>query len=184
MLDWSAESNRLLIFERVCTWALPLVASLGSMVVSHPAVASTRYDGNWSVVIVTNHGACDPTLRYGVQIANGAIISNASGIAAVQGRVSPNGAVRVTVRSGEESAEGAGRLAASRGAGAWRGRNGTCSGTWTAERRGYGDYARETEAPGRVVAQGYPASVAHGERRHHRRSLTGSVKWKQSAGER
>ena len=36
--------------------------------VAVPASAATKYDGDWSVVITTSNGACQPSVRYGVQI--------------------------------------------------------------------------------------------------------------------
>lgn len=99
------------------------------------ASAATHFDGHWSVVIVTNRGECDPTSRYGLQIANGTIGAGAE--AAVQGRVSATGVVRVTVRSGGQWAAGSGRLSEDRGSGVWQGKGsrGSCSGIWIAERR-------------------------------------------------
>jgi hypothetical protein len=101
------------------------------------AFAGTIYDGNWSVVIVTRGGACVPTFRYAVQIADGAVIDG-GGMAKVQGQVNPTGAVRVVVRSGYQWASGSGRLSRNTGGGMWRGEgaSGICRGTWVAERRG------------------------------------------------
>src|SRR5271155_3627404 len=50
------------------------------------AFAHSVYDGAWSVLIVTRSGACEPTFRYGVQIADGTVIDG-GGMATVQGRV-------------------------------------------------------------------------------------------------
>jgi hypothetical protein len=105
------------------------------MTIAAPAVARSAYDGDWSVVIATRGGACPPSVRYGVQIINGTVTS---GQAQVQGRVSPNGTVRVTVQAGGQSASGSGRLTGARGGGVWRGQGnaGFCEGTWVAERSG------------------------------------------------
>jgi hypothetical protein len=101
-----------------------------------PAVAHTPYDGDWSVVIVAHGGACDSSYRFGVQVADGLVI-NDGGLATVQGRVTPTGLVRVSVRAGSQWANGSGRLTGKRGGGVWRGQgaNGNCGGTWIAERR-------------------------------------------------
>jgi hypothetical protein len=55
----------------------------------------------------------------------------------MQGRVTRSGAVSVTVRSGNQWANGSGRLGRNRGGSAWRGQgtSGACHGTWVAERR-------------------------------------------------
>jgi hypothetical protein len=100
------------------------------------ADARTAYDGDWSVVLATNSGACGPSYRFGVQIADGAVIYE-GGMVTMQGRVAPSGAVRVAVQSGSQSANGYGHLTKSRGGGVWRGQGtgGHCSGNWMAERR-------------------------------------------------
>ena len=58
------------------------------------AFARTVYDGDWSVLILTRGGACEPAVRYGVQIADGMVI-NGGGMATVQGRVTRSGTVSV-----------------------------------------------------------------------------------------
>jgi hypothetical protein len=100
------------------------------------AAARTPFDGDWSVMIVTSNGPCAASYRSGVQIANGAVISG-GGLVDMQGQVTPKGAVRVTVQSGSQWANGYGRLTKTRGGGQWRGQgtSGSCSGTWIAERR-------------------------------------------------
>jgi hypothetical protein len=49
------------------------------------AFARTVYDGDWGALILTRGGACEPAIRYGVQIADGTVI-NGGGMATVQGR--------------------------------------------------------------------------------------------------
>lgn len=113
------------------------VVALASVAVIGPAFARTAYDGDWSVVIVTDGGACDASYRFGVQVAHGRVISDSAGGAAVQGQVAPTGVVKVIVRSGSEWARGFGRLGKNCGSGVWRGQgsSGACSGRWLAERR-------------------------------------------------
>ena len=102
-----------------------------------PASARTAYDGNWSVLIVTNSGSCDRAYRYGLSIQNGAVIYEGSAAVNVAGRVNPNGAVSVRVWAGQQGASGSGRLSRNSGSGNWRGTGsmGTCAGVWSAERR-------------------------------------------------
>jgi hypothetical protein len=113
-----------------------LVVAFAWIAVPTTAFAYTVYDGDWSVLIFTRGGACEPSVRYGVQIADGMVI-NGGGIATVQGRVTRSGTVSVIVRSGNQWANGSGRLGRNRGGGAWRGQgtSGVCRGTWVAERR-------------------------------------------------
>ena len=122
--------------SRAAIYGSILIAACCGMMV--PALASSQFDGDWSVVITTRGGGCDPSFRYGVQIDNGRVLDNGGSGAMVQGRVTPNGAVSVSVRSGGEWANGSGRLGLTSGGGVWRGQgsSGACEGTWVAERRG------------------------------------------------
>jgi hypothetical protein len=124
------------INQMLCANVPILVVAFGLIAISATAFAHTIYDGDWSVLILTHGGACEPSVRYGVQIADGMVI-NGGGIATVQGRVTRSGTVRVIVRSGNQWANGSGRLGRNRGGESWRGQgtSGDCHGTWVAERR-------------------------------------------------
>jgi hypothetical protein len=102
------------------------------------AQARTPYDGSWSVLIVTQKGDCDRAYRYPVKIVNGVVSYAGEATFNVSGRVGGAGNVRVTVSRGESRADGSGRLSGTSGSGSWRGSstNASCSGTWTAEKRG------------------------------------------------
>jgi hypothetical protein len=102
-------------------------------VASAPAAKPT-FDGNWSVLIVTEKGDCDRAYRYAVRInADGSVNYAGTASFTVSGKVQQNGAVIVTVARGNQSATGSGKLSLTDGSGTWTG--GPCSGTWTAERR-------------------------------------------------
>jgi hypothetical protein len=113
------------------------LACAGIAAPSGTAVARSSYDGSWSVLIITRNGACDRTVRYDVQISNGYVLDG-GGAANLQGRVAPNGAVRVSVSAGSQRAVGSGRLSRGYGGGRWQGQGsaGICAGVWQAERRG------------------------------------------------
>ena len=100
------------------------------------ASAQRGFDGQWSVLIVTEHGTCDRAYRYGVTIRGGNVTYD-GGVVNLSGRVASNGAVRVRVSSGSAFADGTGRLNRNAGSGNWSGQSGNsrCSGYWTAERR-------------------------------------------------
>jgi hypothetical protein len=99
-----------------------------------PSMALPSYDGLWSVLIVTEKGDCDRGYRYPIRIVRGAL-SNAGDTAfSIAGNVGPTGLIRVTVSHGNASANGLGQLAGDMGSGSWS--SSSCSGTWTAERRG------------------------------------------------
>jgi hypothetical protein len=100
--------------------------------------AATAFDGMWSVQIITESGTCDRAYRYGVRISNGDVVNESGEAANLQGRVAPNGRIRVSVSAGSQQASGEGRLSATTGSGTWRGEGsaGSCAGVWQAERRG------------------------------------------------
>lgn len=109
-----------------------LIAATASLAASANASAP-RYDGIWSVSIVTQKGDCDRGYRYPIRISHGVLANGGSDPFTISGKVAPSGAITVTVSHGDESATGSGRLAGDTGGGYWAG--GSCSGTWTAERR-------------------------------------------------
>ena len=125
-------------------FVLAVIASAAST----PVLARTPYDGDWSVMIVTRSGACQPTYRYGVEIINGRVIGPSGSGAAIRGQVSRAGAVSVSVRAQGQWASGYGRLGGNRGSGRWRGQgtSGSCAGTWVAQRSGFAPRA-ESGAP-------------------------------------
>lgn len=95
--------------------------------------AMPRYDGLWSVSIVTTKGDCIASYRYPMRIVGG-VLANGGDIAInVSGKVAADGAVIVVVSRGDTHASGSGRLAANAGNGSWK--TSSCAGLWTAERR-------------------------------------------------
>jgi len=100
------------------------------------AFARSIYDGDWSVLIITQSGSCDASYRYGVTISDGNVIYQGGAPITMQGRVTPKGALRVIVQSGNQWADGFGRLKGNQGGGVWKGQgmSSTCAGVWRAER--------------------------------------------------
>lgn len=111
----------------------------GAAICGGPAGAApaSPYDGNWSVLIVTDKGTCDRAYRYAVRIQNGAVYYDGEAGINLTGRVARNGAVNVSLSRGEQRASGSGRLSGASGSGKWSGKStsGECSGHWQAERR-------------------------------------------------
>jgi len=99
------------------------------------AASKAAFDGQWSVLIVTEKGRCDRAYRYPVKIENGAVGYAGTASFNISGSVGNNGAVTVTVSRGSQSARGTGRMSATDGAGTWTAGSGECSGIWSAERR-------------------------------------------------
>jgi hypothetical protein len=105
--------------------------------VTSAALASTPYDGLWSVAIITDSGNCDRGYRYALRITNGRVTYDDPSFN-VSGQVNAGGQVRVVVRYGDDVATGTGRLSRDYGQGTWSGHSSTsqCSGHWEADRRG------------------------------------------------
>lgn len=95
-----------------------------------------RYDGTWSIEVVTRDGPCDRAYRYGVRIARGQA-SYSGGEFEIRGRVSSSGAVRGTITRGSDGADVVGQLGRNGlGSGTWASQGLiSCSGTWNAEKR-------------------------------------------------
>jgi hypothetical protein len=117
--------------------AIAAISTLSTVALAPTSASAMRggFDGTWSVQIMTQRGACSTGVRFGVDIRNGAFYS--SGSFDISGRVAGNGATRVRVSAGGQSASASGRLSGNSGSGTWRGvsSDGPCSGSWTASRR-------------------------------------------------
>ena len=116
--------------------ALVAITTLASATLASTTTtfAAPRYDGLWSVSIVTEKGDCDRGYRYPIRISNGQLANAGDTNFNISGKVGDTGSVTVTVAAAGKSATGSGRLTADAGGGHWTG--GACSGSWTAERRG------------------------------------------------
>jgi hypothetical protein len=118
--------------------ALAAISTLATVALAPTGASATRgagFDGGWSVQITTARGTCSSGVGFGVEVRGGVVY--ASGGVNVQGNVAGNGATRVRISSGNQSASGSGRLSGNSGAGTWQGvgSQGACSGSWTASRR-------------------------------------------------
>ena len=116
------------------TIAIAGTMAAAALLVSTASLAVPRYNGLWSVSIITEKGDCDRGYRYPIRISNGLLANAGSDVFTISGKVGGTGAITVTVSGGGRSATGSGRLAGNMGTGSWSG--GACSGSWTAERRG------------------------------------------------
>src|SRR5712672_3453931 len=99
--------------------------------------AQSGFDGRWSVVIITEAGACDRSYRYGLVVSRGRIYHEGDSSVAISGGVDPRGRVSVSLSYGQSAAQGSGRLSRSDGEGRWQGASSgsRCSGRWLAQRR-------------------------------------------------
>ena len=62
-----------LISRAIPALAAAAILSASALPASAPAFAKSNYDGQWSVLIVTQKGTCDRAYRYPVQIQNGTV---------------------------------------------------------------------------------------------------------------
>ena len=113
--------------------ALCALVAVAATMLSTTSFAMPRYDGTWSVLVMTKKGDCDPGYRYPIRISNGKLVNAGDSAFTITGNVGNSGAITVTVSAGGKSATGVGHLSANEGSGLWTG--GACSGAWTAERR-------------------------------------------------
>lgn len=120
------------------TFAAAVAATVPLLTGPVDASAQVAFNGTWSVLIITDRGPCDRAYRYPVRVTNGRVSYAGQADFDVVGHVAANGAVHVTVSKGAQRASGSGRLYGGSGSGIWRGTgsSGTCTGNWTAEKRG------------------------------------------------
>lgn len=118
-------------FRTLAALAVGTAAVIGASM----AKAAPAFDGNWTVLIITEKGDCDRGYRYPVRIVNGKVGYAGEASFTVKGNVNDKGAITVTVSRGDKSASGAGILSGANGSGQWKTGKGECSGLWTAERR-------------------------------------------------
>ena len=115
-------------------WIVAALVGVSAAFSTTTSFAMPRFDGVWSVSLVTTRGDCIASYRYPIQITDGVVANGGALAIDVRGRVAGNGVVTVLVSHGDTHATGAGRLSSTVGSGSWRG--GGCAGSWTAERRG------------------------------------------------
>jgi hypothetical protein len=111
------------------------VATILSVAALSPAGAlAAAFDGSWSVQIATSRGACPSDVGFAVDVRDGVV--SAAGLLNVSGNVAANGATRVRISAGNQSASGTGRLTGNSGSGTWQGvsAQGACAGKWSASR--------------------------------------------------
>jgi type 1 fimbria pilin len=106
-----------------------LTAAAAALTVA-PATAQTPYDGLWNVTIVTKAGACEPSTRSTLTVADGKV--SAAG-ADVSGSIGREGMVRVSIGGAYAN----GQLSGNAGSGRWNGASAgaACSGRWEASRQ-------------------------------------------------
>ncbi len=101
------------------------------------AEAQQQFNGQWSVLVVTERGECDKAYRYPIAIENGRVRYAGEGTFTINGQVARNGAVQGSIAGGSHRADVRGRLSGAAGSGTWTISGGrSCSGSWSADKRG------------------------------------------------
>lgn len=122
---------------RLIPWfGVALVAGIGLLIPQVQAKAS-KFDGRWSIEVITENGGCDRAYRYSIMIEDGKARYGGREAFTVTGQVAPNGTVNGSISHGQDRAEVTGRLDGNLGTGTWKaaGTSRTCEGRWNAEKR-------------------------------------------------
>jgi hypothetical protein len=122
---------------RLVAWIGVAVLGGAAALAGEARAQASRFNGTWSVEVVTERGACDRAYRYSIIVENGRVRYGGQEAFNVTGRVQPNGAVRGSIARGQDRADVTGRLAGRTGGGTWvTSGSRSCGGTWNAEKRG------------------------------------------------
>lgn len=136
--DQTRSPRRSLLTGLGCTLAFAVGFGLALAVPAHAATPS-KFDGRWSIEVITEQGTCDKAYRYAVNIQNGEPKYAGREEIVVNGRIAGDGHINGSIAYQENRADVVGALqAAGMGAGTWKyeGARSTCTGRWNAERRG------------------------------------------------
>ena len=88
----------------VATFAIAVGSAGTSEAAKRKVQVPHRYDGRWSIEVVTLDGPCDRAYRYGIQIQRGEAVYS-GGEVGISGRVAANGTVRGTISRGSDAAQ-------------------------------------------------------------------------------
>lgn len=123
---------------RLIPWFGVALAAGSGLLALQAQAQTNKFDGRWSIEVITESGTCDRAYRYSVLIEDGKARYGGQEAFTVTGQVLPNGAVTGAISRGQDRAEVSGRLEGSLGTGTWQasGTNRTCAGRWNAEKRG------------------------------------------------
>ena len=93
-----------------------------------------KFDGTWSVQLVTNSGVCDASSSAALTVHGGHVRAGGAGVS-VSGQIGANGSVNLALQKGPAQGTASGKLSAASGSGTWTVSTMGCSGGWTAQRR-------------------------------------------------
>ena len=82
---------------RLVAWIGVAVLGGSAVLAGEARAQASRFNGTWSVEVVTERGACDRAYRYSIIVENGRVRYGGQEAFNVTGRVQPNGAVRGSI---------------------------------------------------------------------------------------
>jgi hypothetical protein len=110
-----------------------VVALALGVALSATALADTaKFDGAWSVSLVSSGGLCGSGASSTLTVQNGSV-RGGSGVS-VSGQVGPGGSVSLALQKSGVQGSATGSLSGSSGSGSWSVSSLGCSGRWTARR--------------------------------------------------
>src|SRR3954451_15959880 len=116
----------------------PIVVALAlatGVVSSGSALADPgRFDGTWSVSLVSSGGLCGSGASETLMVRDGSVRAGGNGVS-VSGEVGSGGSVSLSLQKSGVQGSASGRLSGSSGSGSWSVASLGCSGRWTAQRR-------------------------------------------------
>jgi hypothetical protein len=115
--------------------AIPTLAA-GFTTTAQAAKAAPKFDGTWSVEVITDSGTCDRAYRWSLGVRNGRVTEMGDNVADASGTIDQRGRVAMRFVRGQDVLTAKGSVAADNGEGNWTSPSRQCSGRWRAERRG------------------------------------------------
>src|SRR3954453_9156921 len=115
--------------KTIAVLALGIGALLSGSAFAEPA----KFDGTWSVSLVSSGGLCGGGTSSTLMVQNGSVRAGGSGVS-VSGQVGPSGSVSLALQKSGVQGAASGKLSGSSGSGSWTVSSMGCSGHWTAPR--------------------------------------------------
>ncbi len=116
------------------TKTLAALAFITGVILSGSALADpAKFDGTWSVSLVSSGGLCGSGTSSVLTVRNGSV--RAGGAVSVSGQVGPSGSVSLALQKSGVQGSASGKLSGASGSGSWAVSSLGCSGSWTAQRR-------------------------------------------------
>ena len=110
------------------------LAATAALYFAPAAAQAARFDGAWTVQVITEQGNCDRVYAYPLTIRGGQVSYAGDYRVDIRGQVRSNGRVAGEISRDQYSARVTGQLDERRGSGQWSANNG-CAGRWIADRK-------------------------------------------------